>query len=132
MKTTTLVQQTSRSIWQRLVLAVALALTIALFLVVVIPQIKPNFFGSHFEGESGYMAMFIFTPAVMLVLIPLLVVWLRKVSQFVWLGLWCFVQLVLGLFFFYAIFGLWLGGALWLAGLGVLLWKMFKLWRTRV
>jgi hypothetical protein len=113
------------------VLAAALALLIAVVLVIVIPRFEPGFFGSNFEGGSGYMAGFIFTPAVVLVLTPILTFVLRYASALVCLCLWLLVHAVLGFFLLSLIFGHWLGHALWLGGLVALLWKIFRQWRGR-
>ncbi|MDR0781192.1 MAG: hypothetical protein LBF16_10935 [Pseudomonadales bacterium] len=129
MQTTTTPQKTSPPVAQRLALAAALSLLIAIVLVIVIPQFEPGFFGSNFEGASGYAALFIFTPGVVLVLTPILVLLLRYASPLICLALWFLVQLVLG-FFFRLIFGYWLGTALWLGGLAALSWKIIKQWRS--
>lgn len=129
MQTTITARQTSPSMMHRVALAVMLSLVVAIVSAIVIPQFEPGFFGSNFEGSSGYMAMFIFVPAVMLVLTPILVIFLRNAGQLSRLGLWFLVQLVLGFFFFTLIFGHWLGNALWLGGLIALSWKIAKQWR---
>lgn len=116
---------------QRVALAVAISFLIAFFLAVVIPKFKHGFFGSDFEGSSGYMAMFIFVPAVMLGLTPILFFFLRKASQLSCLWLWFLVQLVLGFLFLNLIFGYWLGNILWLGGLIFLSRKIVKQWRSQ-
>lgn len=115
----------------RLALAGMLSLLVALSLTFGIPLFKPGFFGSNFEGSAGYMAAFIFTPAVTIVLFPILALVLRRASQLVCLGLWLLVLLVPGFFFFNLFFGYWLGSALWLGGLVALSWKMVKQWRSQ-
>ena len=131
MQTTIKTRQSSPSMIQRVALAVVLSLSISIVLAAVIPQLKPGFFGSTFEGASGYMAAFIFVPAVTLILVPVLVFFLRKAGQLFYLGLWFLVQLVPGFVFFNLFFGDWLGNSLWLGGLIFLTWEISKQWRSR-
>ena len=131
MQTITVDRKNSPSMIERLALAVALSLLVALFLAIVLPQLKPGIFGSDFEGSSGYMAIFIFVPAVTLVLTPILFLSLRKASRFACLCFWFLVQLVFGFFFLNLIFGSWLGNTLWLGGLVALSLKMLKQWRSQ-
>ncbi|MDR0775370.1 MAG: hypothetical protein LBE81_01855 [Azonexus sp.] len=121
----------SPSMAHRLALAAALSLLIAIALVIVIPQFKPGLFGSNFEGGSGYMALLIFTPSVVLALTPILVLLLRYASPLACLSIWFLVQLVLGFFYRNFFWSYWLGNALWLGGLVALSWKIVKQWRSR-
>ena len=116
---------------QRVALAVALSLLVAIVLAMGIPQFKPGFFGSDFEGSSSYMATFIFVPAVTIVLSPILVFSLRKAGQLFCLGLWFLVQLVLGLLLYTSIFGYWVGNLLWVGGLIFLSCKISEQRRSR-
>lgn len=77
------------------------------------------------------MAAFIFIPAVMLALTPILVLLLRHVSLLTYFSLCFLLQIVPRFFFFNLIFGYWMGDALWLGRLIALSWEIIKQWRSR-
>ncbi|MFK3781422.1 hypothetical protein [Agrobacterium sp. NPDC089420] len=106
---------------ERLLLAVVLSFISAMVLIVVIPVIIPDFFGSCFEGACGYAAVFAFAPVAILFLSPIWWLVLRRLTTFIRLILWFFVVLICGHFIF--------PWALWISGLAFLAWLMIRLWR---
>ena len=100
-------------------LALALGVFFAALSAVVIFYFQPDFFGSGFEGSSGFMAMFVYTPIVALVLVPICWVFLRRAGPLTVLLLWFVLAFVTG--WFIGLFSWLLCG--WLA------WRMVQLWR---
>lgn len=102
-------------------LALALGVFLAALSAVFIFYFQPDFFGSGFEGSSGYMAVFVYTPLVALALSPICWVLLRRAGPLTVLLLWFVLAFVTG--WFIGLFSWLLCG--WLA------WRMAQLWREQ-
>ena len=98
-----------------------MALFTGLMLAGIILFFDAGFFGSCFEGSCGYMAMFIFAPAVALVALPIWWILLRQSGPMTLLILWFVLMLTVGFVIFIKV--LWLCG---LAGLGWLMWRQWQ------
>lgn len=100
-------------------LSVLLGLLLSAITAILIRQLVPDFFGSCFEGSCGYMALFLFTPAMTLILSPLLWLLVRRRGPLSHLILW-FLILFIGGFFV-------LPRPLWVLGLGGIFWMILRL-----
>ncbi|WP_370679220.1 hypothetical protein [Comamonas sp. GB3 AK4-5] len=102
-------------------LALALGVFLAAASAIFIFFFQPDFFGSGFEGSSGYMAMFVYTPLVALALAPICWVLLRRAGPLTVLLQWFVLVFLIG--WFIGLVGWVLCG--WLA------WRMARLWREQ-